>query len=366
MKFSFKKTALIGLSISLFAANSAFAATIGTITGDGVNLRDSNSTDSSVITTLSSGAQLSVLEDMDGWFKVASPKGGVAYVTSDYLKITQSDATVNSSGVNIRTEPSSDADVIGQLSQGESLNVQGMTGDWYIILYNGVNAYVNKEYVSGELLKYLPATAMELKAPESDVYGVVNADGLNLRTDATLDAEVIKQLSNGTTVDVIGVSSDWAKIRDNTGATGYVSTAYLVLQNGQKPAASSGKGAQIVAFAKQFIGTPYVYGGTSLTSGVDCSGFIYSVYKNFGITLNRTSRDQIKNGVAVSKNNLQPGDLVFFNTGGNTPISHVGMYIGNGQYIHSTDGGNKGVTITNLNSGYSANTYYGACRVLND
>ena len=120
----------------------------------------------------------------------------------------------------------------------------------------------------------------------------------------------------------------------------------------------------MAAFAKQFIGRPYVYGGTNLNSGVDCSGFVYSIYKNFGITLNRSSRDQIKNGTAVNKSDLVAGDLVFCNTGGNTPISHVGMYIGNGQYIHSTDGGNKGVTITNLNSGYSAKTYYGACRVL--
>ena len=91
---------------------------------------------------------------------------------------------------------------------------------------------------------------------------------------------------------------------------------------------------------------------------------MYCVYKNFGINLNRVSRDQIRNGVRVDKANLQAGDLVFFNTGGNSSISHVGMYIGGGQFIHATNNSKNCVQISNLNSGYNARTYVGACRVL--
>lgn len=104
-------------------------------------------------------------------------------------------------------------------------------------------------------------------------------------------------------------------------------------------------------------------GRHDLNTGVDCSGFVYAVYKNFGITLSRSSASMTSNGVEVSKANLQAGDLVFFNTGGNSSISHVGIYCGDGTYVHSTDGKGNGVTVTNLNSGYSANTYVTARRI---
>src|SRR5699024_2107256 len=87
----------------------------------------------------------------------------------------------------------------------------------------------------------------------------------------------------------------------------------------------------IVNFALQFVGNPYVYGGTSLTNGADCSGFTQAVYRNFGISINRTSRDQASNGTAVSLSNVQPGDLIFYKNG--SSIGHVALYIGNGQVV---------------------------------
>ena len=114
------------------------------------------------------------------------------------------------------------------------------------------------------------------------------------------------------------------------------------------------------------MGTPYVYGGTNLNKGVDCSGFVYSVYKNFGVNLNRSSAGMASNGVYVEKSNLQPGDLVLFDTTGvnDGKISHVGIYIGNGQYIHSTSGKEYCVTISELNNDYGLRTYVTARRVL--
>ena len=130
----------------------------------------------------------------------------------------------------------------------------------------------------------------------------------------------------------------------------------------QEPVYSSA-GEQVVAFAKTLQGIPYVWGGTT-TGGFDCSGFVQYVCRQFGISLNRTANAQMSNGYSISADQLIPGDLVFFSgtysTGG---ASHVGIYIGNGQFIHASSG--RGcVTISDLWSNYYTNHYYGARRVL--
>lgn len=119
----------------------------------------------------------------------------------------------------------------------------------------------------------------------------------------------------------------------------------------------------VINFAKKFLGVRYIWGGTT-TKGFDCSGFVKYVFKNFGITLNRTSSSQANNGTYIKKVNLLPGDLVFFDTnGGNNRINHVGIYIGGGKFIHSSSS-NKGVTISSISSGYYSNAYMTARRVL--
>lgn len=113
--------------------------------------------------------------------------------------------------------------------------------------------------------------------------------------------------------------------------------------------------------ASRYIGTPYVYGGTS-TSGFDCSGYTQRVYKDLGYSLNRTSSSQYQQGSAVSKSNLQPGDLVFYNTSG-SGVSHVGIYIGDGKFIHSAT--SSGVSVSRLSESYWASRYVGAKRIAN-
>ncbi len=124
------------------------------------------------------------------------------------------------------------------------------------------------------------------------------------------------------------------------------------------------KGNEIVAYAKKFIGTPYKYGGTNLKSGVDCSGFTYTVYNHFGIPLNRVSSDMPLNGVEVSRANLEIGDLVFFDSTGRNKnkINHVGIYIKDGSFIHAST--SKGVMISDFNSGYWADAYIKGARVI--
>lgn len=382
MSFMFSKNVVaLAAGLTLLGTTSVFAASTGTINGTDVNMRSSNSADAYVLSTAENGEQVTVLAELDGWFRISAPDVGTAYVTSQYVKIQQADGTVNDNSVNIRKEPSTSAQVLGKANTGDLLNVTGVSGDWYVISYNGSKAYVYKAYVDGTMLKYLSGTSAALTTPATaatpNVYGVVNCEGtLNMRAATSTDANIISSLPAGYNLSVYDYADGWIKVSDDDGHTGYVKSEFVSLKNGVKPANSvqksaaqsasaSNRASQIISYAKQYIGTPYVYGGTNLNSGVDCSGFIYSVFKNNGITLNRSSRDQFHNGTAVaSKSELQPGDLLFFNTGGNSSISHVGMYIGNGQYIHSTDGGNRGVCIADLSSDYAARTYVGARRVL--
>ena len=116
-------------------------------------------------------------------------------------------------------------------------------------------------------------------------------------------------------------------------------------------------------FAKKYLGYKYVAGGSSPSTGFDCSGFTTYVFRNFGVSLNRSSKDQIKNGTAVSKSNLQPGDIVIFKNRGKTAIGHVGIYIGSGNFIHAANK-KEGVVITALSSSYYSQRYVGARRVI--
>jgi len=296
---SVKRVAVLGAAFAVLNTASVFADAIVKVTGANVNIRSAASASSDVVNTVDTGLTLSVSSLKDGWFKLANSDGSEEYITTEYVKLTQADGVVNSAGVNIRKAPSANAEVVSTVNKDQKLAVTADVGEWYEVKNNDSFAYVHKDYISGDMLKYLPSKKVAVKV---------------------------------TPVDTNDTNS---------------------------------KGQEVVNFAKKYLGLNYVWGGTSLSSGVDCSGFMYCVYKNFGITLNRVSRDQINNGTRVyDKADLQPGDLIFFNTGGNSTISHVGMYMGNGQYIHATNNSKNCVQISSLNSSYAERTYVGACRVL--
>ena len=199
--------------------------------------------------------------------------------------------------------------------------------------------------------------------------GTVDATRLNVRAEASLDARIIGALYEYETVTVITKTGDWYKINFN-GEIGFVHKDFLVVvRRGEariqiEPQSEEGRelAQQVVDIAKEYIGTPYVWGGAS-PDGFDCSGFVYYVYKQMGVELNRVASEQNRNGIPVPLDQLEPGDLVFFwNKQFYSEINHVGIYIGNGEFIHSPQSGDV-VKIMPIDSPYYQRNIYSARRI---
>lgn len=226
---------------------------------------------------------------------------------------------------------------------------------------------------------------------KTEVTKYVSAETLNMRETANNNAKLINQLKVNTKVTVLETEGTWSKIKVN-GKTGYVASKYLSdkkvdvtsrseeisrgKENTQTENTSSknesntqgtssrASGNNIVAYAKKYMGYKYVSGGSSPSTGFDCSGFTSYVYKQCGISISRSSSAQASNGTAVSKSNLQPGDLVIFNNRANTSIGHVGIYIGGNTFIHAGNSG-TGVITTSLSDSYYSARYVTGRRIIN-
>ncbi len=412
-----KRLAGLTLLFSALMGTAVLASNVGTVTRDSIDVRAGDSTSSQVIGITNTGDTYAILDVEPGWVKVQYPNSGVAYIASLYVKVSEADASVKDHAVNVRSGPSTSTEVLGQLNTGDKISVIGKTADnaWYKVNYNSKTAYVSADYLGGNYLylvqpdKAQPTTAAPTtpapeaeSAPEADnpqeanvptlsvvdvlktfapaednTYATINTPGgLRLRSQpsTTSDSTILTVLADGCSVTVKEVGEGWLHVTDDYGNDGYISSEYVEIKQGEKPKneghidlssiSLTGGGAEIAEYSLKFIGTPYVYGGTDLNSGVDCSGFVYSIYKNFGITLQRNSASQYTQGTYVDKSELQAGDLVFFNTGGNTNISHVGMYLGDNMYIHSSTY-STGVIVEDLYDDYSTSTYVGAKRIIN-
>ena len=190
--------------------------------------------------------------------------------------------------------------------------------------------------------------------------GKVNASNVNIRTGPDTSYKAIGYKSN-TDIMVTGKYKDWYQIEDNKKKM-WISSQYVSVQNANYIPEIPMLGEQIVEYGKKFIGTPYIWGGTNLRRGVDCSGFTQGIYKEFDIKINRTSNMQALNGQTISKNELKTGDLIFFDTNGVNKgrISHVGVYAGGGEFIHSSS--SRGISISKLDNAYYKRNYVKSVR----
>ncbi len=294
---------------------------------------------------------------------------------------------VTASSLRLRAEPNSSSKTLDTAPRNECVVVLSKSGDWYKVSYNLQEGYMHQDYL----------TVSERENAELG-YGKVNGQSVNLRTGPSTSYSVSAVSSKGDKCYIIGVNNGWYKvIYKNTIA--YIRSDYLDLteipyenkesanspkffrlgkSTGISPSASALNGTtvsentssdkpgaaapisgqQILNEAKKQLGVRYINGGAS-PSGFDCSGLVYYVLKQVGYSPYRTPADQYKQGTFVAKNNLKAGDIVFFAGTGGSGISHVGIYAGNGQFIHAPNSRST-VSYSDLNTGYWANHYYGA------
>ncbi len=195
--------------------------------------------------------------------------------------------------------------------------------------------------------------AIALTITASADSGLVKANGgLNLRNGPGTNHSIVCVIPNGTVISVEGAENGWIKASYN-GKNGYVSAQYITIRKESTDRSgasvdrtSSAKGQEVVEYAKKYLGYKYRYGGSSPSTGFDCSGFTSYVYKQFGYTLNRTAAGQTSNGISVEWDKLEAGDLLIFSNSSQT-YGHVGIYMGDGNFIHSVQTGTP-VSITSL------------------
>lgn len=194
------------------------------------------------------------------------------------------------------------------------------------------------------------------------VVGSVQGKNINFRNHPSEYAEILKVVNN-TDVKILGKNNEWYRV-DIDGTKGWIYKDFVEEDSEDFIPYTKVLGEEIVDYGKQFIGTPYIWGGSDLEAGVDCSGLTQKVYQGFDINISRVSYMQIDDGAPVAKEQLQPGDLVFFDTTGNNSgqISHVGIFIKDDKFLHADS--TNGVMISSLSSNYYTRNYVASCRIL--
>ena len=332
---------------------------IAKVESDGyVNVRKKASTEAKVVGKIYGNCGAEVIKEEDGWYKIKS--GNVkGWVKAEFFAKGEDAkeyavengyvlATVNESGLRVRKKQSKKSDVISNIYANETYAVSkyGKTENWIkLAIDDGVEGWVSTDYID---IKLGYETAITLEEEQAILEAQREAERLAAEQESI--AESIRQAE---------IASEQASIQESINneqtTTQYYDNSYdtttyqqqTTQQQTEAPTVSydSGTGSSVVSYARQFLGNPYVYGGSSLTNGTDCSGFTMSVFAHFGYSLPRTSGAQRSAGVAVSLDSVQPGDLICYS-------GHVAIYIGGGQIIHASTP-STGIIISSMYYGSS-------------
>lgn len=322
-------------------ANKAVADIYSTTT---LNIRKKGSINAKIVGKMKKGNIATVLKKGSEWSKVRS--GNVTgYVKNQYLVFgdeienfakqnVKKVAKVQTETLRVRKKASTDSKIVTLVSEDDKLKVKKQTDDWAKVKVDGQTGYVSKDYAK---VTYSFGKAKSMKQIQAE--------------QAAKEAQ--KQAAQ-TTIGNESASTSSSNTSNSSTTSG--STKASSVQAAKKASVSvsssgsSATGSRIASYAQQFIGNPYRYGGNSLTSGIDCSGFTQQIMAKFGYSISRTSSSQAGEGRAVSTSNLRAGDLVFYGNGGS--INHVAVYIGGGQVVHASNSApypRGGIKISNVN-----------------
>lgn len=306
--------------------------------------------------------------------------------------VEQTPGYINANYVRFRKGPASSYPIIETYNAGTVVGVTGVYMDWTACLIDGQFGFIYSDYVT--IPEQTPAVEVPVQQTATtavseavtpmmplvmpavmfdNVDGYVSGNNVRMRAAPTMSAPIVKELSYGNTLTIVGRTDDWAAVICGN-AAGYIYGTYVKVGSLGIANVGSGAGAvvggltgtsyekgQLVAqYAVQFVGCPYSWGGAS-PAGFDCSGLVYYVYQQFGVTLNRVAQEQAQNGVHVDPSDLQPGDVLCFYSG-SSYIGHAGIYIGFGMFVHAQNSA-TGVVITEL-AGHYADRGFEARRIV--
>ena len=378
----------IAMSLCLSAAAFGMAATdshaqeVGTITASALNIRSGPGTGDSIVGKAYKGQTVTILESQNGWHKVTLSNGTTGWGSGDYIRTgTQSSTpttnpesgtgTITASALNIRSGAGTGSSIVGKAYSGQTVIILESQGGWYKVkLSNGTIGWGSGDYIRIGSQSSTPAPTPEAApAPVTSVSGTgtITAGTLNIRSGAGTGYQVIGSAYKGQAVELLASQNGWYKVELSNGTIGWASGSYVAKGSQapqesvtEAPSRGTDRSAAInLAYAQ--MGKPYRWGAEG-PSSFDCSGFTTYIYKNaLGKSIPRTSSAQSGYGAYVSKDQLQPGDLVFFDTDSDGDVNHVGIYVGGGKFIHASSGAGK-VTVSDLDGWYSQNGRYKGAR----
>jgi len=408
---------------SLFFINMSLAANTAKVTVETANLRETPDENSKILEQLSLNKEVEIIEKDGEWYKVTVDnitgyiRQDLIAVTEEVnntqdennITSTQEEQNVENEveqteeeielgkniieqNVRLKIVPVINATETIEVKKDEEVNVTEIINGWVCVETQNTKGWIRKENIltkaeqakqEQERLAKEEAEKQAQSTANTTKTMYIKEATVNVRREPNTSSEIVTSLQMNTQVVVESEDAGWSKVKVN-GIEGYIATNLLSASKQETSRSSnvrkatntesqvqeqtttvnetttaSGSGAAVVAKAKSFIGYNYVYGGASPSTGFDCSGFTSYIYKQFGVSLNRTAAGQYSNGTAVSRANLQPGDLVMF---GKSGINHVGIYAGGGMIVHAANK-SRGVTTDTINSGYYNNNYVGARRI---
>lgn len=325
----------LGLTEAADATELLTAGATSTLTYYGAELTVAQN-DSNVVTASAQGAPQTDDASQESEQANEAAQTPTAAQTCGYTNLGMS--VISSGNLNIRQEASTDSEVVGILTNHNACELLEDAGDWYKVTSGKVTGYVNKQYlVTGD-------EAESIAEQEIKTVATVNTETLNVRAEKSTEAAVLSQVGNSEAFTVNSVADGWVEISVDD-SVGYISQDYVTLAQALPTAKTieqvkHGDGVSdvrtsVVSYALQFVGNRYVWGGTSLEKGVDCSGFTMRILGKYGISLPHSSKAQPSYGTKISASEAKPGDLFFYGSG--RSISHVAIYIGNGQIVHASN-----------------------------